>query len=50
MLVIYKRNHRLVKAAGAETAEVEASTASSSRVKAGKAKATPEDERVVGML
>jgi hypothetical protein len=50
LLVIYRRNYRLVKAANAETAEVEASTASSSRVKAGKAKATPEDERVVGML
>jgi hypothetical protein len=50
LLVIYRRNYRLVKAANAQAAEVEASTASSSRVKAGKAKATPEDERVVGML
>ena len=50
LLAIYKRNYNLVKAAGAQAAEVEASTASSSRVKAGKAKATPEDELVVGML
>ena len=50
LLIVHKRNYRLVKEAGAEAAEVEASTASSSRVKAGKAKATSEDDRVVGML
>ena len=50
LLVIYRRNYRLVNAAESEASTAEASTASGSRVKAGKGKATPEDERVVGML
>ena len=50
MLTIYQRSYKGVKAAGATAEAAEASTASGSRVKAGKGNATPQDEKVVGTL
>ena len=50
LLAIYKRNYKGVKAASAEAEAAEASSATNSRVQAGKVKATPDDERVVDVL